>query len=179
MNFRLAQPALLVDLNRVEGLDGWSAGEGGAVRIGGLTRLSALERRPDLASASPLLAEALPWVAHPQIRNRSTIGGTLAHADPAAEVPAVCLTEGARFRLARRGGERWVEATDFFRGLFETALEPEEALVEVELPAPHAGSWELLPGDRPPSWGLCPRRGSRHGSRWPTTARSDGPVSST
>ncbi len=140
MNFRLAQPALLVDLNGVEGLDGWEPTADGGVRIGGLSRLSALERRPELAAHSPLLAEALPWVAHPQIRNRSTLGGTLAHADPAAEVPAVCLAEGARFRIARREGERWVEARDFFRGLFDTALEPEEALVEVELPPPSAAT---------------------------------------
>jgi len=75
-------------------------------------------------------------VAHPQIRNRSTLGGTLSHADPAAEAPAVCLADGARFRLARSGSDRWVAAADFFLGLFETALEPEEVLVEVELPAP-------------------------------------------
>ncbi len=136
MNFRLAQPAILVDLNRIEALDYLRPQDDGSLRIGGLTRLRQVERMADLPRHSALLAEALPWVAHPQIRNRSTVGGTLSHADPAAEVPAVCLVEGARFRLARKGGERWVPAADFFRGLFDTALEPDEILVEVELPAP-------------------------------------------
>lgn len=135
MNFRLAQPAMLVDLNGLAELDFVRPAGDGALRIGALTRMGRLERYAELAEYSPLLAEALPWVAHPQIRNRSTLGGTLSHADPAAEAPAVCLADGARFKLARAGGERWVAAGDFFRGLFETALEPDEILVEVELPA--------------------------------------------
>lgn len=135
MNFRLAQPAMLVDLNGLAELDFVRPADGGVLRIGALTRMGRLERYEALAEYSPLLAEALPWVAHPQIRNRSTIGGTLSHADPAAEAPAVCLADGARFKLAKAGGERWVEAGDFFRGLFETALEPDEILVEVELPS--------------------------------------------
>jgi carbon-monoxide dehydrogenase medium subunit len=134
MNFRLAQPALLVDLNAVAELDFVRPVDGGGLRIGALTRMSRLERYDDLGRYSPLLAEAIPWVAHPQIRNRSTLGGTLSHADPAAEAPAVCLADGARFRLARAGSDRWVAAADFFLGLFETALEPEEILVEIELP---------------------------------------------
>lgn len=140
MNFRLAQPALLVDLNRLAELDFVRPAEGGALRVGALTRISRLERSPEVGVVSPLLAEAIPFVAHPQIRNRSTLGGTLSHADPAAEIPAVCLAEEGRFRLAGRGSERWVAAADFFRGLFETALEPDEILVEVELPARRAGS---------------------------------------
>jgi carbon-monoxide dehydrogenase medium subunit len=138
MNFRLAQPAMLVDLNRLTELDFIRPGENGSVRIGSMTRMSGLERDAELARYSPLLAEAIPCIAHPQIRNRSTLGGTLSHADPAAEAPAVCLAEGARFRLARAGGERWVAAGDFFQGLFETALEPEEILVEIELESPPA-----------------------------------------
>ena len=139
MNFRLAQPAMLIDLNGVAELDFVRPGEAGTLRVGALTRMSRLERYAELPDYSPLLAEAIPWVAHPQIRNRSTFGGTLAHADPAAEAPAVCLADGARFKLAKRGGERWVAAGEFFRGLFETALEPDEILVEVELPAAGAG----------------------------------------
>ncbi len=136
MNFRLAQPAMLVDLNRLAELDFIRPGENGSVRIGAMTRMTRLERYAELERYSPLLAEAIPFIAHPQIRNRSTLGGSLSHADPAAEAPAVCLAEGARFRLARASGERWVAANDFFQGLFETVLEPEEILVEIELESP-------------------------------------------
>lgn len=140
MSFRLAQPAMLVDLNRIPDLDFVRRGEGGTLRLGALTRISRLERAAEVAAGSPLLAEAIPFVAHPQIRNRSTLGGTLSHADPAAEIPAVCLAQEGRFRLARQGGERWVAAADFFLGLFQTALQPDEILVEVELPAPAPGA---------------------------------------
>ncbi len=138
MNFRLAQPALLIDLNRLAELDSVrKVGENGAseLRIGAMTRQRRLERDPLVASWAPLLREAVPFIAHPQIRNRGTIGGTLAHADPSAELPAVMVALRARFRLVRAGGERWVAARDFFQGLFTTALEPDEMLVEVALPA--------------------------------------------
>ena len=85
---------------------------------------------------APLLAEAIPHIAHPQIRNRGTVGGTLAHADPAAEMPAVAVALGARFRLQSVRGERWIDASDFFTSLFATALAPDELLVEVEIPPP-------------------------------------------
>lgn len=136
LNFRLAQPALLVDVNRLPGLDGVAVASDGELRLGALARQGRLERDPNVAERAPLLAAALPHVAHPQIRNRGTLGGSLAHADPAAELPAVALALDARLRLARRGGERWVAARDFFRGLFATALEPGELLVEVALPPP-------------------------------------------
>ncbi len=139
MNFRLAAPAVLVDLNGVSELAYVREADGG-VSIGAMTRQRAAELSPVVAARSPLLAETLPWVAHPQIRNRGTMGGSVAHADPAAEVPAVCLVAGARFRLARAESPegRWVEAADFFTGLFGTALEPGELLVEIHLPAPPA-----------------------------------------
>jgi aerobic carbon-monoxide dehydrogenase medium subunit len=144
MNFRLAQPSLLVDLNRVRDLDyirEASREEGGGLRIGAMTRQRRLERDPLVRRLAPLLREAVPFIAHPQIRNRGTIGGSLAHADPAAELPAVMVALDARFRLQRAGGERWVEARDFFSGLFTTVLEPDEMLVEVALPLPpHSGS---------------------------------------
>jgi len=140
MNFRLAQPAMLIDLNGLSELDFVRPTEDGGLRVGAMTRISCLEQFGELGRLVPLLAEAIPWVAHPQIRNRSTLGGTLSHADPAAEIPAVTLAVDARFRLARQGGDRWVEAREFFRGLFETALDPEEILVEVELPAPSANT---------------------------------------
>ncbi len=140
MNFRLAQPACLVDLKAVPGLDFIREADGGGVRIGALTRHRQLERDPLIARNAPLISEAVPFIAHPQIRNRGTIGGTLAHADPAAELPAVAVALGARLRLARTGAERWVPASEFFSGLFLTALEPEEILVEVEVPAMPARS---------------------------------------
>ncbi|MCP4661634.1 MAG: xanthine dehydrogenase family protein subunit M [bacterium] len=140
MNFRLAQPAYLVDLKAVPDLDFIREADGGGVRIGALTRHRQLERDPLIARNAPLLSAAVPFIAHPQIRNRGTIGGTLAHADPAAELPAVAVALRARMRLQRTGGERWVPASEFFSGLFFTALEPEEILVEVEVPAMPARS---------------------------------------
>ena len=134
MNFRLAQPALLVDLNRLAELDFVRRSADGGLAIGAMTRQRRLEREPLVAELAPLLAEAVPFVAHPQIRNRGTVGGSLAHADPAAELPAVAVALDARFRLVRQGGERRVAARDFFAGLFATALEPDEVLAEVEIP---------------------------------------------
>jgi aerobic carbon-monoxide dehydrogenase medium subunit len=140
MNFRLAQPAVLIDLNPIPDLD-YIREEDGMVRIGALARQSALERSPLLASRAPLITEAMPHVAHPQIRNRGTLGGTLAHADPAAELPAVTLALGARLVLQGPDGRRTVDAADFFTGLFGTALGEGEMIVEVEVPAlpPHTG----------------------------------------
>ncbi|HEX9943134.1 MAG TPA: xanthine dehydrogenase family protein subunit M [Thermoanaerobaculia bacterium] len=145
MNFRLAEPSLLVDINRLTDLDFVRRGEDGALRIGALVRQRRLERDPLVAEAAPLLHEAVPFVAHPQIRNRGTFGGSLAHADPAAELPAVAVALGARFRLRRAGGERWVDARDFFAGLFATALEPDEILVEAAIPPlPPRTGWAFL-----------------------------------
>jgi len=134
MNFRLAQPAALVDVNRVPELDFLEPAADGSLRIGALVRQRRLERDPEVARRSPLLAAAVPWVAHPQIRNRGTIGGSLAHADPAAELPCLAVALDARLRLERAGGSRWVPAREFFHGLFTTALAEDEVLAEVELP---------------------------------------------
>ena len=140
MNFRLAAPAVLIDLNRIAGLDGIAQADGG-VRMGAMVRQRAAERSPIVAAGAPLLAETLPYVAHAQIRNRGTIGGTIAHADPAAEIPAVMLALDASFHLRAPGGTRVISAGDFFTGLFGTALEAEEMLVDVEIPpmAPRTG----------------------------------------
>jgi carbon-monoxide dehydrogenase medium subunit len=135
MNFRLARPAVLIDLNRVAEL-AWVASGGDALRLGAMTRQRAAERAPEVLASAPLLAEALEHVAHPQIRNRGTIGGSLAHADPAAELPAVALALDAKFTLRGARASRQLRAAEFYVGLFATALEPDELLVEVALPAP-------------------------------------------
>ena len=141
MNFRLARPAVLVDLNRIAGLAGIRPGADG-VRIGAMTRQRAVERDATVAQHAPLLAEALPHIAHPQIRTRGTVGGSLAHADPAAELPAVMVALGATFGLHSPRGKRLVAAEEFYTGLFTTALAPDELLVEIAIPraGPRRGS---------------------------------------
>ncbi len=133
MNFRLAQPAILIDINRIEGLGTIRPDDRDGAVIGALTRYRTLERDPGFARAYPLIAEALPHIAHPQIRNRGTIGGNLSHADPASELPAIMLALGARFHIQAENRERWIEASDFFVGALTTDLQPDEMLVEVEL----------------------------------------------
>ncbi len=135
MNFRLARPAALVDLGGVAELR-YVREEGGVLVVGAMTSHAALERSDAVARLAPLVSEAIPHVAHPQIRNRGTVGGSLAHADPAAELPAVMVASEARLLLRGRAGERWLPAERFFVGLFATALVPGELLVAVELPAP-------------------------------------------
>lgn len=107
-----------------------------------MTRYRSLERDPSIERKLPLIHEALPLIAHPQIRNRGTIGGNLAHADPASEMPAIVLTMGGRLRAQSVKGERWIDASDFFVGALTTALEPDEMLMEIELPnaAPRSGA---------------------------------------
>jgi CO/xanthine dehydrogenase FAD-binding subunit len=133
LNFRLARPARLVDINGVGELD-YIRRKDGRLHVGALTRQSMLERSTIVADHWPLLHEALHWVAHPQIRNRGTIGGSVAHADPAAELPvALAALDGAvRVRSAR--GERRVQWSDLFVTHLTTSLEADELLVEVELP---------------------------------------------
>lgn len=134
LNFRLASPSLLIDLGRIPGLDRVQATADGGLSLGAMTRHRQLERDPEVTRRAPLLAEAAPWIAHPQIRNRGTVGGSLAHADPAAELPALAVALKARLRLVSSRGERWLEARDFFLGLLTTALEPDELLVEITVP---------------------------------------------
>jgi CO/xanthine dehydrogenase FAD-binding subunit len=140
MNFRLTQPALLIDINPLSELAGIRNGAADRLRIGALTRYRALERDPITERTLPLMHEALPHIAHPQIRNRGTIGGNLAHADPASEMPAIVLTMGGRLRAQSVKGERWIAASDFFVGALTTALEPDELLTEIELPVAAPGS---------------------------------------
>ncbi len=134
MNFRLAQPAVLIDLNGLPELDYVRRESDGRIRIGSMTRQRTLERHPLIAQYAPLLHEAMPTIAHPQIRNRGTIGGSLAHADPAAELPVILLALDGRVKLQKTGGERWVHGRDFFTDLFTTARAEDEILTEIELP---------------------------------------------
>jgi carbon-monoxide dehydrogenase medium subunit len=133
MNFRLARPFVLIDLNRVSELFYIRAQDGG-LAIGAMTRQRTVERDKTVAAIAPLVAETLPYVAHPQIRNRGTFGGSLAHADPAAELPAVAMATSARLKAKSKKGERWIDARDFFTGLFSTALKPDELLTEIVIP---------------------------------------------
>jgi CO/xanthine dehydrogenase FAD-binding subunit len=145
LNFRLASPSILVDLNPLGDLDFVRPSPAGGLQIGAMTRQSALESDPLITERAPLLHEAIPFIAHPQIRNRGTLGGTLAHADPAAELPAIALALQARLRIRSDISDRWVEAKDFFVGLLTTALEPEEILVEIEIPpSPPRSGWSFL-----------------------------------
>ena len=134
MNFRLARPGVLVDLNRVPDLAFVRPGSDGGLRIGAMTRQRQVERDPLVAERAPLIHETMPHIAHPQIRNRGTFGGSLAHADPAAELPAVLTALQGRFRLESKRGQRWLGADEFFVDFFTTALEPDELLVEIAVP---------------------------------------------
>jgi aerobic carbon-monoxide dehydrogenase medium subunit len=139
LNFRVAAPKVLVDINRISALSGIKVAKT-HVRIGALTRHAELERSADIAKHLPLVASAMPYVAHPAIRNRGTIGGSCALADPAAELPACALALGATFVVAGKKGERRIAAGDFFKGLYATALKTGELIVAVEFPLAKPGS---------------------------------------
>ncbi|MBC8336299.1 MAG: xanthine dehydrogenase family protein subunit M [Anaerolineales bacterium] len=144
MNFRIVQPSVLIDLNRVGHLSYINKDEE-VIRIGAMTRDRKLEFDPVIADWVPLLAEAVPYIAHPQIRNRGTIGGSIVHSDPAAEMPVLMLALDARLKVRNSSGERWVDASDFFTGMFTTVVAPDEILVEIELPGntPNTG-WSFM-----------------------------------
>lgn len=134
MNFRLAQPAVLIDLNAIKALD-FIESDGAGARIGALTRNATIEHDPMIETDQPLVHEAMPHVAHSQIRNRGTLGGNLANADPASEMPAVMLALGARIEVRAKHAGRTLDANDFFVGIYTTALASDEMLVTVVLPA--------------------------------------------
>src|SRR5438309_3552856 len=138
MNFRVAAPKVLVDINRIGSLTGIKVTKS-FVRIGALARHVELERSADVARHLPLVAAAMPYVAHPAIRNRGTFGGSCALGDPAAELPACTLALGATLAVAGKKGERRIAAQDFFKGLYATALKPGELLIAAEFPLPKPG----------------------------------------
>jgi carbon-monoxide dehydrogenase medium subunit len=133
MNMRLVSPELVVDIGGIAELRAIAV-QGDILRIGALTRHVDLLRSPEIGTYAPLLAEAVAHIAHPAIRNRGTLGGSLAHADPAAELPACMLALGAVIVLRNGSGERRIAAVDFFQGIFQTALLAEELLIAVEIP---------------------------------------------
>jgi aerobic carbon-monoxide dehydrogenase medium subunit len=133
MNLRLISPELIVDIGEIAELRGIAV-SGDVLTIGALTRHVDLARSPEIAAHAPLLTEAIAHVAHPTIRNRGTLGGSLAHADPAAELPACMVAMNATVIIRGQSGERRIAAGSFFTGIYETALSPQELLVAVELP---------------------------------------------
>lgn len=139
MNLRLISPELVIDIGGIAELRGIAI-TGDTVRIGALARHVDLQRSPEIAAHAPLLKEAATHVAHPAIRNRGTIGGSLAHADPASELPACMLALDASLVVRSKTGERRIAAGDFFQGIFQTALSAEELLVAIELPIPPKNS---------------------------------------
>ena len=137
LNMRLSAPALLIDINGVAGLDRIEAKDD-TVTIGTLTRHVAAERSEAIARHAPLIAKAIPHIAHPAIRNRGTIGGSIAFADPAAELPACLLALGGEVEASGPSGKRTIKADDFFVDLYETALRPGEMLTAIRVPAASA-----------------------------------------
>ncbi|MDP6689249.1 MAG: xanthine dehydrogenase family protein subunit M [Alphaproteobacteria bacterium] len=133
LNFRLASPELLIDISRLDELKQISE-RGGHVEIGGLVRHCDLAASPLIGQAFPLLPQAVGHIAHPAVRHRGTIGGSLAMADPAAELPACCLALDGQFSLVSTRGQRWVAADDFFLGVYETTMAADEVLTAIRLP---------------------------------------------
>lgn len=134
LNMRLSSPRLLVDINGIAGLAGISH-RNGAIEIGALTRHAEAERSDIIAAHAPLIARAMPHIGHPAIRNRGTLGGSLAFADPAAELPACLLALDGEVDIAGPSGRSTVKAGAFFKGLFETAVGPKDVLTAIRVPA--------------------------------------------
>ncbi|HVF32571.1 MAG TPA: xanthine dehydrogenase family protein subunit M [Acidimicrobiales bacterium] len=139
MSLRLAHPTVLVDVNGVDELKAIERVDG-TLRIGAMVRHRAAERSKEVADAVPLIRAVMPLIGHVAIRSRGTVGGSLAHADPAAELPAVALALGATFTVRSRArGERTIDASDFFGGYFTTAIEPDEILTAIDFPVLEGG----------------------------------------
>ncbi len=155
LNMRLSKPDLLIDINRLDVLKGISVEDGpedGKVRIGALVRHVEVARSPIVAEHLPLIAEAMPHVAHMAVRNRGTFGGSIALADPAAELPACVLALGATMVVESTRGRREIAAAEFFKGMFDTNREPDELLIEIRIPCREPNSF-------PAFMELCRRQG--------------------
>ena len=166
MKLRLASPAVLVDVGRVPGLS-FVREEGNHIVVGALTRYRDLEVNPILRSHVPLMAHVAGQVGDPQVRHRGTIGGSLAHADPASDLPAACLALSATFIAVGPAGEREIPATEFFQGFLETALAPDEIVTEIRVPKATAAGWSFQKFTRrAQDWaivGVAAVRGARTG----------------
>ena len=134
LNMRLSAPSLLIDINGIGGLDG-IANKAGMVEIGALVRQAAAERSDTIAKSAPLIARAMPHIGHAAIRNRGTLGGSIAFADPAAELPACLVALDGEVDATGPKGKRTIKAADFFKGLFETALGPQDVLTAIRVTA--------------------------------------------
>lgn len=141
MNFRMSSPAVVIDINLLSELSGVQGGIG--LRIGAMTRYRMIEADPAIARGQPILLDALPHIAHPQIRNRGTLGGNLAHADPASEMPAIVVALGGIISVRSRMDQRRIPARDFFIGALQSAIRDDEMLIAVEL------------AEHPPNTGAC------------------------
>ena len=135
LNMRLARPKVLIDVNRIPGLDYISPTPDGGMAFGALTRLRSVEKSAVVKERIPVLAAVMPSIGHFQIRNRGTVGGSVSHADPAAELPAVCIALDGEFVLSSASDQRVLKAEDFFIAPLTTAIEPGELLTEIRLPA--------------------------------------------
>jgi carbon-monoxide dehydrogenase medium subunit len=143
MNFRLVQPAVVVDINNIPELAYIESHQDG-IRIGAMTRHSQAEKDPLIKEKAPLIHETMPQIATVQIRNRGTIGGSLSHADASAELVVVSTALEAQFKIQNQQGERLVPTSEFFLGLLMTSLEPEDLLVEIQFPPmPDRSGWSL------------------------------------
>ena len=140
MSLRLAHPTVLIDINHVDELATIER-HNGSLRIGAMVRHRTAERSKEVADAVPLISKVMPFIGHVAIRSRGTVGGSLAHADPAAELPAVALALGATFNArSKERGERSIPAADFFGGYFTTSIEPDEILTSIDFPVVEGGS---------------------------------------
>lgn len=139
LNLRLSAPEWIIDINGISDLRGVTVA-GDVLKIGALTRHVDVQRSAEIATHAPLLTDAIQHVAHPAIRNRGTFGGSLAHADPASELPACVVALDATIVARGPGGERRIAAAEFFAGIYETALAPDELLVAVEMPVKKPGA---------------------------------------
>lgn len=145
MNFRLAQPSVLVDLNNISELSYIRPDDDGGVLLGAMSRHKTVGQDPLIAGKFPLVHETIKKIGTPQIRTRGTFGGSLSHADPSAELATISVALNGRFKLRNQKGERWVPANEFFIGSFTSALEPDELLVEINLPCmPERSGWSLM-----------------------------------
>lgn len=166
MKLRLAAPAMLVDIGRLRDLS-FVREEGDRIVIGALTRHRDVEINETLRQHVPLLSHVAGQVGDPQVRHRGTFGGSIAHGDPASDLPAACLALGASFKAVGPSGERTIDAADFFQGFLETALRPDEILTEVSVPKATGAGWSFQKFNRrAQDWaivGVAAVRGERTG----------------